>query len=187
MLVAGYAGSGKTEFAKHLAPRTGWALLDKDTLTRPLVELAASTHCGDPHDRHTDAYLTQVRPFEYACLLATAWEVLDYGCSVIATGPFLSEVVSEEWTSDLAWRCKLEDIVLVVAWVHADLTLMRERLMRRGAKRDGWKLRNWDAYAAEVNTALRPAIDHVVIDNTGGALVSLADQADLLIQRLAGS
>ncbi|WP_433245940.1 hypothetical protein ACQPYK_44350 [Streptosporangium sp. CA-135522] len=33
-----YAGSGKTEFSRFLSDITGWAFLDKDSLTRCIVE-----------------------------------------------------------------------------------------------------------------------------------------------------
>ena len=71
VVVAGHAGSGKTELAKILACRTRWALLDKDTLTRPLVEAHAALLCGDPDDRHTATYLQTIRPLEYRILLDT--------------------------------------------------------------------------------------------------------------------
>lgn len=184
VVVAGYAGSGKTEFAKGLALRTGWALLDKDTLTRALVEVAARMCCGDPHDRHTETYLSRVRPVEYSCLMSTAWEVIDYGCSAIVAAPFLAEVASAMWMADLLWRCELQDIDLKVVWVHADLTSMRERLSRRGAERDSWKLRCWDTYAAGVDLALRPAGAHLLIENTLDNVATLADQADAFGVRL---
>src|SRR5262245_12697785 len=38
--VGGYAGSGKTETGRVLARQTGWAMLDKDTLTRSVVDTA---------------------------------------------------------------------------------------------------------------------------------------------------
>lgn len=37
-VVAGYAGSGKSEAGKLLASATGWAVLDKDTISRPMTE-----------------------------------------------------------------------------------------------------------------------------------------------------
>src|SRR5690625_4130486 len=40
ILIGGYAGSGKTELGRIIARETGWPILDKDTLTRPVVETA---------------------------------------------------------------------------------------------------------------------------------------------------
>ena len=56
ILVGGYAGSGKSEFGSFLSNITGWTLLDKDLLTRPLAEgLLTDQFYGDisaasPHD-----------------------------------------------------------------------------------------------------------------------------------------
>ncbi|WP_206061212.1 hypothetical protein [Nonomuraea basaltis] len=53
-LVGGYAGSGKTEFSRFLTDITGWAFLDKDSLTRPMAERLIISPGGDPHDRHSE-------------------------------------------------------------------------------------------------------------------------------------
>lgn len=37
VIVAGHSGSGKTEYSRMLSRRTGWPLLDKDTITGPHV------------------------------------------------------------------------------------------------------------------------------------------------------
>ena len=68
VLVGGFAGSGKTEFGQLLAAVTGWALLDKDALTRPLTESLLLALGADPNDRQTDLYKQRVRPLEYRCL-----------------------------------------------------------------------------------------------------------------------
>lgn len=62
ILVAGYAGSGKSEAGKLLAAATGWAMLDKDTISRPMTERLLTALGGDPDDRHSSSYLEQVRP-----------------------------------------------------------------------------------------------------------------------------
>ncbi|MBX6769052.1 MAG: ATP-binding protein, partial [Actinomadura rubrobrunea] len=74
VLVGGYAGSGKTEFARFLGDVSGWAFLDKDSLTRRLVERLLVSLGGDPQDRHTDLYLNEVRPLEYKCLMDAAMD-----------------------------------------------------------------------------------------------------------------
>jgi hypothetical protein len=73
-LVAGYAGSGKSEAGKLLAAATGWAMLDKDTLSRPMTERLLQALGGDPDDRHSPTYLEHARPLEYACLMKAVWE-----------------------------------------------------------------------------------------------------------------
>ncbi|MET0415024.1 MAG: hypothetical protein ABW022_03255 [Actinoplanes sp.] len=38
VLIGGYAGSGKSELGRIIARETGWPMIDKDTITRPVVE-----------------------------------------------------------------------------------------------------------------------------------------------------
>jgi DNA-binding transcriptional regulator YhcF (GntR family) len=54
LLIGGYAGSGKSELARMVARETGWAILDKDTLTRPVVEAALEVLGVSPHDRESE-------------------------------------------------------------------------------------------------------------------------------------
>jgi len=55
LMVGGYAGSGKSEFARFISQLTGWPVLDKDPITRPLVERLLIEMGSDPNDRHTDS------------------------------------------------------------------------------------------------------------------------------------
>ena len=45
----------------------------------------------------------------------------------------------------------------------------------RSAGRESWKLGNWREYHAALNLNMRPAGEHIVIDNTLGAAVGVAD------------
>jgi DNA-binding transcriptional regulator YhcF (GntR family) len=40
LLIGGFAGSGKSELGRILTRLTGWMIIDKDTITRPVVEVA---------------------------------------------------------------------------------------------------------------------------------------------------
>jgi hypothetical protein len=66
-------------------------MLDKDTITRPVVEAALEVMGCSPHDRESTQYLTQVRPREYEALAAATLENVECNNSVIATAPFLKE------------------------------------------------------------------------------------------------
>jgi hypothetical protein len=92
VVVGGFAGCGKTEFGRFLSSITGWTHLDKDALTRPLVESLLASLDADPNDRHTEFYLRRVRPMEYRCLLSATFNNLDSGISTIVTAPFLQEM-----------------------------------------------------------------------------------------------
>jgi len=182
-LVGGYAGSGKSEFGRFLSSITGWTLLDKDTLTRPLAEGLLVSLGGDPNDRHSPLYRERVRPLEYRCLLGTAYENLTRGVSTVLTAPFVAEIADEAWLGRMLNRCAERAIDAAIVWMHCDLDSMRDYLQSRGAARDTWKLSAWDEYSATVDLSLRPRCDHIVVDNRLNAATTLAEQARGLVAR----
>ncbi|MGH8904750.1 MAG: AAA family ATPase [Egibacteraceae bacterium] len=181
-VVGGFAGCGKTEFGRFLSGVTGWTHLDKDVLTRPLVESLLASLGADPNDRHTELYLRQVRPVEYRCLLSAMFNNLDNGVSTILTAPFLQEMPNFSWLQRLGSRCAAREVDVAVIWVDADVEAMHTYLQARDAARDTWKLNHWDDYLASIDLNLRPSCPHFVIDNRQNAALDVADQA----QRLAG-
>lgn len=182
-LVGGYAGSGKSEFARFLSSITGWAFLDKDTLTRPLAEALLVSYGSEPHDRHTQLYREHVRPLEYVTLLRTAMQNLDHRVSSVLAAPFIGEIADESWLGRLRNQCGSRGAELTVVWVDCDEQSMHDYLMFRGAERDRWKLENWADYLATVDFTLQPSCPHFVVDNRLNATVSIAEQATALASR----
>jgi len=185
-LVGGFAGSGKTEFGKELSAITGWALLDKDALTRPLAERLLRSLGGDPDDRHTALYRQHVRPLEYDCLLGAAFDNLECGVPTVLTSPFLAEMADERWLRRLASMCIARRATMSVIWVHADLEAMRDYLAYRNASRDRWKLDNWADYLTTIDLAMEPSSPHVAVDNRRTAARSLTAQARAFVDRFEG-
>ena len=184
VLVAGFAGSGKTEFGTFLSALTGWSLLDKDVVTRPLTEALLVSSGGDPHDRHTAVYREKVRPLEYRSLMAATLHNVDRDVSTIVAAPFLEEVSDRDWIARVANRCTAHGTDFAVVWVSCDSVSMHEYLATRGAARDGWKLACWDDYLTSIDLDLVPCCQHAVVDNRNNAATSLADQARELATRL---
>lgn len=184
VIVAGHAGSGKTEFSKQVAAHTGWPLLDKDTLTRPLVESLAAQLVGDPHDRQSAAYLEEIRPLEYQALLETMWEVLDFGAGgVVVTAPFVKELLDPNWIDDTDFDCDIKGARVTVVWVHCDRETLKSRIVNRGAARDRWKLVNWSDWVATLDEPmLRPS--DVRVDNSADSVSSLSSAVNDLVGRL---
>lgn len=177
VLVAGFAGSGKSEFARFLSAVTGWALLDKDVITRPLVESMLVSLGADPNDRHTDIYRSQVRPLEYRALNNAAFANIDNGVSTVVTAPFLAEIGDPQWLRWLVHRCTTAQAHLEIVWVSADDETMHTYLQMRDAARDTWKLNHWDDYLATIDLTLRPQIPHFYVDNSLNSAIQLADEA----------
>jgi predicted kinase/DNA-binding XRE family transcriptional regulator len=186
-LVGGYAGSGKSEFARFLAAITGWTVLDKDTLTRALVEQLLISLGKDPNDRESDTYHTRVRSHEYRCLLDQGVENLDCGVSVILTAPFLREIKDPSWLSRVQNTCRAHRATFHVVWVKCDAESMHDYLSFRGASRDAWKLANWTEYLSNIDADFQPDFQHYIVDNRLNAAVALAEQATDIAQRIYGA
>jgi predicted kinase len=186
VLVGGFAGCGKTEFARVLTQLTGWPLLDKDPLTRPLVEQLLVALGGDANDRHTDLYRQRVRPVEYDCLMQSAYANINCGISTVLTAPFIGEMTSEAWMNRLINKCNALGVDVSPIWVKCDGESMREYIGFRSAARDAWKLQRWDEYMATVDLELRPVVPHLVVDNRLGTAISLADQARHALRAVHG-
>jgi predicted kinase len=176
-LVGGFAGSGKSEFARFLSSVTNWALLDKDTLSRPIVEQLLVALGGERDDRQSELYQQQVRPHEYRCLMDTALENLSSGVSTVLAAPFLREL-SDEWLTRLRNNARSKNATLSVIWVRCDAESMFDYLSYRGAARDQWKLSNWDEYLTTIDPDFRPNIPHYLVDNRLNAATTLIEQAD---------
>ncbi|OQQ13091.1 ATPase [Streptomyces sp. M41(2017)] len=177
ILVGGFAGSGKTELARFFVQLTGWPLLDKDPLTRPLVERLLVALGGDPNDRHTELYRKEVRSVEYDCLMQSAMANIKCGISTVLSAPFIAEMTDAAWMQRLSNRAASMGVDVFPVWVRCDEESMREYITFRSAARDAWKLQRWDEYMATIDLDLRPAVPHLVVDNRLGTAVSLADQA----------
>ncbi|MCD0442479.1 AAA family ATPase [Glycomyces sp. A-F 0318] len=183
VIIGGYAGSGKSELGRTLARLTSWAMVDKDTTTRPVVEKALEVMGTSPNDRESDIYLNEVRPREYEAMMATITENLTSGSNVIATAPFIRELRDEAWLQRLRSLCDSTGTRLVVVWVKCDAESMHTYLRGRGAARDTAKLEGWQTYLDKIDLDYRPAVEHFVIDNSlGGA--PLVDQAKDLVAKI---
>lgn len=180
LLIGGYAGSGKTELGRIIARQTGWPILDKDTLTRPILEGALEILGLSPNDRESDRYLNLLRPLEYQCLMAAVRENVDCGSSVIATAPFIAEFRDPNWVDRTVAAFTDAGTNVTLVWVYCDPETMHTYLRHRGAARDTAKLANWETYLKAIDVSLRPAAPHVVVDNSASSRPLQAQAAELL-------
>ncbi|MBL1079476.1 GntR family transcriptional regulator [Nocardia sp. 2] len=166
VLVGGYAGSGKTEFGRIFARETGWAMLDKDTLTRSVVDAALVELGSSMQDRDSDIYRNSIRPAEYECLQAAMLENIACGVSVVCTAPYLREFKQRSWFERTSARLEALGADMSVIWIECDIDSMHTYVKRRGAIRDTWKLGHWADYLArDVDVTFRPPWPHTVISN----------------------
>ncbi len=186
VMIGGYAGSGKTELGRILARETGWPMLDKDTLTRFVVEAALEMQGLSRNDRESETYLTKIRPAEYDSLLEAMTENLQCGNNSIVTAPFVREFADEGWIRQRELLCRNLGAQLTIVWVYCDADTMHTYVRHRNAPRDATKLADWDKYMEGVDVEFRPPVPHVVIDNSvsGGVM---AEQARQLIDQLTSN
>ncbi len=165
VLVGGYAGSGKTEFGRVLARQTGWTILDKDTITRPLVQRWLEDLGASLDDRESPTYMNKIRPYEYEALNAAIEENIECGNSIISTAPYLHELTDLAWIDRTQARANDLNADLSIVWVTCGADTMNLYLRRRAAARDRWKLANWPTYLASVDTTFVPPVPHTLIQN----------------------
>ena len=180
VVVGGYAGSGKTELGRILARATGWPMLDKDTMTRPVVEAALELIGQPPNDRESEAYVNLVRPREYEATIAAAYENVECGNSIILTAPFIREMGNSAWVERTRARFAALGATMELVWVYCDPETMHGYLRHRAAARDTVKLADWKAYLSSIDLELRPAAPHHLIDNSASS-APLQSQAEKLL------
>ncbi|MGY1948639.1 AAA family ATPase [Nocardia asiatica] len=181
--IGGYPGSGKSEFGRVLARETNWALLDKDTLARPIIEPALEDLGSTINDRESPIYLNRIRPREYDALAAVVRDNIECGTSVIATAPYIQEFTDHSWLDRTIAEAQTLATDVTFAWVRCTIETMHLYLRRRGAARDTAKLEDWANYAAGLDISFRPSVDHVVIDNDPES-EPLRSQAQRLLEQI---
>ncbi len=159
ILVAGYAGSGKTRVGKDLARRLQGCYLDKDTMSSPLVERLLAELDQPAGDRDGAVYRAIVRPLEYEGLMAAGLEAAELGAEVILSAPFLVQLTDPQWATNLASGASEREVQLRVVWVAANLKTLQRRMRERGSPRDAKKLADWHNYAAELDERLDERFD----------------------------
>jgi DNA-binding transcriptional regulator YhcF (GntR family)/predicted kinase len=185
LLIGGYAGCGKTELGRVLARETGWSMLDKDTLTRPVVEAALEILGCSPHDRDSEQYLSRIRPREYEALINAMTENVRSGNSAIVTAPFIREFKDTAWLDRIEATCIDLGAKVSIVWVYCDVETMHTYIRHRGAARDASKLDDWPSYTAKIDIDFRPPVQHFTIDNSASG-APLQKQARELIAEVIG-
>ncbi|MFI7586256.1 GntR family transcriptional regulator [Spongisporangium articulatum] len=186
VLVGGYPGSGKSELSRILARHTGWPMIDKDTITRPVVEAALEIMGHSPHDRESDEYVTRIRPMEYEALRAATLENVECGNSAVVAAPFVREFGDAAWLDRTRAAFEQQGADLVLVWVYCDGDSMHRYMRQRGAARDATKLADWPAWLASLDLDFRPAAEHLVVDNSESSAPLQAQAVALIDQVLSG-
>lgn len=185
VLVGGLPGSGKTHLGSEISRNIG-LFLDKDTVSRFFTEALLETLQQPVDDRESPAYLAHVRPKEYETMKKIALENLELGHSVVCAAPFLVEFSDPQWRSDIEVQAEITGAEIHYVWIDSDEDSLHERLKKRGASRDHWKLANWTTWW---NGTLKnpPLINGLrVLDNRIQAVQSPLKQVAEIVDVLHG-
>ncbi|MDN5757921.1 MAG: ATP-binding protein [Tomitella sp.] len=186
LLIAGHAGVGKSTIADAFARTLAWPVCDKDRMCGPLASAMARILTGDPDDRHSSSYRTQVQPYEYECLLATAWANLSAGLSTIGDAPFTQQLHDPGWLDGLRDAAASRGAQCTVVWARCGADVQHARIAGRGARRDTWKLAHWGEYRRTLPSAWAPPGVDYVIDTTLNTRMSLQRRAQRLAESVGG-
>lgn len=152
IFVIGPAGSGKSTIGKLLANQTGAAFLDGDSMLPITSTLLESTY-HDPNDRESDYYLRNVRPVVYQSTFRIALENLEVGNNVIISSTMTQEIKDALWLERFikANERVMSKVSVFVVWLKTTHNTDRERMIKRSATKDNWKLKNWDSYLRKMS------------------------------------
>jgi predicted kinase len=147
ILLCGVACSGKSSIGKELHRHFNNCLyLDKDTVTRRFTEKLLVALGSHKDDRESFIYIEKVLETEYQTLIEVAKDNLIQYNNVILNAPFVRQIGDKKWMKSLREYCSELEIELLVFWVQASSNTCYNRILKRSASRDKWKIENWKQY-----------------------------------------
>lgn len=150
IIVTSPPACGKTYISKELAKRLKHVVyLDKDTLIPLSKQIFAVA--GQPYDRSSRFFEDNIRNYEYDCIVALAFEALDYDDIVLINAPFTREIRDMNYIHRLKEKLAEKNARLVTIWVETSPEIVHERMIKRNSDRDTWKIAHWDEYIAGCN------------------------------------
>lgn len=165
LLVAAPPASGKTFIGKKIAQEFGDCVyLDLDSLNVLSERVCAAAGC--PFDKDASFFREFVRDYEYAALLAFAFEALDFCRLVIISAPLTREIRDAERFSKVVSQAAKHGADVIPVWVLADPSACAGNMLARNEARDQHKRQDLEAYLSRVDFT-RPALisPHWQVDN----------------------
>ena len=174
ILVAAPPACGKSYVSERIAQECGHIVyLDKDDL----CDLVGCTFdlCGQERNMDSKFYSKNIRPAEYSTILRLALSALRYENTVLINAPFGKEVRDVGYMAELKSTVNKIGAELALVWVIAPMDVCYERMRKRNAIRDMWKLENWNEYVKGINYSTpiqlveEQAVDRLIEFNNGKA------------------
>jgi predicted kinase len=153
ILVIGVAGSGKTTLSKQLIRRISTTYLDNNHIADAFF----------PTTRNGAKY-TRLRPYFYKALYRITEENLNLGNSVLLDVPHVKELQLPSWRQSIIRLVKKSKAKMTVIKCGCSESVLKDRLRRRGEKRDLWKLNHWEAFLRQQPIDVRVPFDHLTLN-----------------------
>lgn len=163
LIVAGFAGVGKTYLGSILAKELGYFYIDKDTVSTLFTEKMLKDKGYLEGDRESE-YYREINKIEYQTIVDIAEENIRLGNKVIISAPFINQLYEYSWL-DRKFNYLREDELRLV-WIKMSEEDERLSLIRRGLERDAWKLENWEEYNKKVRGFVPEGKNIYVYDRT---------------------
>jgi len=174
ILVMGVAGTGKTTLAREIVRQTQAVYLDNNDIVDAFF----------PHTREGAEY-KKCRPRFYKVLYSITERNLRLGNSVLLDVPHVKEVSIPKWRRFIRRLAISADAELVVIRCMCSTEILKARIIKRGEKRDRWKLKHWNEFLTMQPVDVDIAFPHLDID-TEKSLSGNAAIAVRYIQRRTG-
>ena len=171
IMVAAPPACGKTYASMLIANALGHCTyLDKDDLC-PLVTKASEL---GGHELNMDStfYKQNIRSAEYETVINIALAALRFDDAVILNAPLSREVRDLDYMRNIKAQVNSLGAELVVIWVVTPLDVCYERMKKRNADRDRFKLADWDAYVKNIDYSAptlletESAVDALIVFNS---------------------
>ncbi len=172
VIITGCAGAGKTTIGKTLAQKLGYCYIDKDTVTREYTDFILERSGSSKCDRESQLYRGEILPIEYSVTFKLCREILDNGCNVVLTIPFISQIQDYSKWEEIKSASRIRNIDVKFIWIEHIIETEKENLILRDADRDKYKLEHWDEYSKSVD-GLHPADEYQAYIYTNDCNINL--------------
>ena len=151
ILVAAPPACGKNYVCDKIASSLPSAVyIDKDDLSVFVDKIFSLT--GEKPNRDGEFFVKEVRPLEYTAIRTLALSAIKYSDTVILNAPFLKEVREGDYIREFKKMANDACARLILVWVRvANESILFERMKKRAAARDSWKLENFDEYVKTID------------------------------------
>lgn len=173
LALTGLPGTGKTCLADALYPLLpGFAFVDVDTLTIPLVQTALRISGLTLDDASASGDLTRLRDAQYECLFAQTRQLVGFGRNVLMVGSMSTELANPPRFREVA--DSFAPAALMLIRTHAPATVVPGRLEQRAGYWDRLRLKRWGVDGVRYDAPAPLPVPGLEVDTTTGTPAQLA-------------